>query len=177
MQVTRNESWTPTAFHANVVAMEQGALEIAVLERAAGRCTDPVVGGLRICSDGRAIAKEAARSMVGLYALSLPDELVKRNGVAPDELAPALAALGAGDLAGAIDATPPATAEKLSIAGTPAEVVAKLQDIAAAGVNHMILAITDAILVKTLMGREIDGVADVDTQLRLIHDKVMPEFA
>ena len=24
MQVTRNESWTPTAFHANVVAMEQG---------------------------------------------------------------------------------------------------------------------------------------------------------
>ncbi len=29
MQVTRNESWTPTAFHANVVAMEQGELEIA----------------------------------------------------------------------------------------------------------------------------------------------------
>jgi len=28
MQVTRNESWTPTAFHANVVAMEQGQLEI-----------------------------------------------------------------------------------------------------------------------------------------------------
>lgn len=124
-----------------------------------------------------AIAKEAARSMVGLYASSMPDELLQRNGVAPDELGPALAALGAGDLAGAIDATPPATAEKLSIAGTPAEVVAKLQDIAAAGVNHMILAITDAILVKTLMGREIDGVADVDTQLRLIHDHVMPAFA
>ena len=27
MQVTRNESWTPTAFHANVVAMEQGELD------------------------------------------------------------------------------------------------------------------------------------------------------
>jgi heterodisulfide reductase subunit D len=27
-QVTRNESWTPTAFHANVVAMERGHLEI-----------------------------------------------------------------------------------------------------------------------------------------------------
>ncbi|MDN4163000.1 (Fe-S)-binding protein [Nocardioides abyssi] len=27
-QVTRNESWTPTAFHANVVAMEQGQLSI-----------------------------------------------------------------------------------------------------------------------------------------------------
>jgi len=28
MQVTRNESWTPTAFHANVVAMDRGELEI-----------------------------------------------------------------------------------------------------------------------------------------------------
>lgn len=28
MQVTRNETWTPTAFHANVVAMEQGNLQI-----------------------------------------------------------------------------------------------------------------------------------------------------
>ncbi len=28
MQVTRNETWTPTAFHANVVAMEQGELTI-----------------------------------------------------------------------------------------------------------------------------------------------------
>jgi heterodisulfide reductase subunit D len=26
MQVTRNESWTPTAFHADVVAMERGEL-------------------------------------------------------------------------------------------------------------------------------------------------------
>ena len=39
--------------------------------------------------------------------------------------------------------------------------------IAAAGVNHMILAITDAALVKALMGREIEGVPDVDTQLQL----------
>jgi heterodisulfide reductase subunit D len=28
MQVTRNESWTPTAFHANVVAMEKGELDV-----------------------------------------------------------------------------------------------------------------------------------------------------
>jgi 5,10-methylenetetrahydromethanopterin reductase len=30
--------------------------------------------------------------------------------------------------------------------------------------------------VKTFMGRDIEGVADVNTQLRLIHDKIMPEF-
>src|SRR5690606_13250029 len=28
MQVTRNESWSPTAFHANVVAMEQGQVSV-----------------------------------------------------------------------------------------------------------------------------------------------------
>ena len=36
MTETRNESWTPTAFHANVVAMERGELTIEV-EHAAVR--------------------------------------------------------------------------------------------------------------------------------------------
>ena len=41
----------------------------------------------------------------------------------------------------------------------------------------MICAITDATLVKTFMGRDIPGIPTVDEQLRLIADKVMPEFA
>ena len=32
-------------------------------------------------------------------------------------------------------------------------------------------------MVKSLMGREVEGVPDVDTQLQLIHDRVMPAFA
>ena len=39
MQVSRNESWTPTAFHANVVAMEQGELEIADVAADYVNCT------------------------------------------------------------------------------------------------------------------------------------------
>jgi 5,10-methylenetetrahydromethanopterin reductase len=124
-----------------------------------------------------AIAKQAAASMVGIYASSMPAELLERNGVSPQDLAPILTALGAGDLPGAIAATTPDIADKLSIAGTPDEVVAKLKNIADAGVNHMILAITDAELVKAFTGQQIDGVADVNTQLRLVHDKVMPAFA
>lgn len=38
-QVSRNESWTPTAFHANVVAMEQGMLEIADVAADYVNCT------------------------------------------------------------------------------------------------------------------------------------------
>src|SRR6202008_2304759 len=39
MQVTRNESWTPTAFHANVVAMEQGELTVEDVARDYVHCT------------------------------------------------------------------------------------------------------------------------------------------
>ncbi|MGW4471511.1 (Fe-S)-binding protein [Nonomuraea sp. NPDC004354] len=39
LQVTRNESWSPTAFHANVVAMEQGSLEVADVAADYVNCT------------------------------------------------------------------------------------------------------------------------------------------
>jgi heterodisulfide reductase subunit D len=38
-QVERNESWTPTAFHANVIAMERGELEIADIAADYVNCT------------------------------------------------------------------------------------------------------------------------------------------
>jgi 5,10-methylenetetrahydromethanopterin reductase len=125
-----------------------------------------------------AAAKEAARSMVGLYASSMPAEQLERNGVNPQDLQPSIDALGKGDLAGAIELTPPEIAERLSVAGTPEECVAKLRsEIVDAGVNHLIFAITDAVLVKALMGRDLENVASVNDQLQLIHDEVMPAFA
>ncbi|MGW8376620.1 (Fe-S)-binding protein [Streptomyces sp. ODS28] len=39
MQVTRNESWTPTAFHADVVAMEQGELSVEDVAEDFVNCT------------------------------------------------------------------------------------------------------------------------------------------
>ena len=148
-------------------------------QRAGKDVNDLDIGAWMVFATGEdsAVAKDAARSMVGLYASSMPDELLLRNGVDPADMKPILSALGAGDLAGSIDLTSSKIADTLSISGTPAECVAKLKEIEATGVNHMILAITDATLVKTFMGRDIEGVADVDTQLRLVADKIMPEFA
>ncbi|GAA1314118.1 LLM class flavin-dependent oxidoreductase [Pseudonocardia xinjiangensis] len=148
-------------------------------DRAGKNVDDLDIGAWVVFSTGEdsAVAKDAARSMVGLYASAMPNEQLERNGVSPESMKPIIDALGAGDLAGSIDATTPEIGETLSIAGTPEECVAKLKEIEAAGVNHMILAITDATLVKTFMGRDIEGVADVDTQLRLIHDRIMPEFS
>ena len=130
------------------------------------------------CAEDSAKAKDAARSMVGLYASSMPHDQLRRNGVDPEELAPIIEAIGAGDMAKGIELTSPEIAERLSIAGTPEECAEKLQsEITSTGINHLILAVTDKALVKALMGREVEGVPDVDTQLLLIHDRVMPAFA
>ncbi|MBC9715421.1 LLM class flavin-dependent oxidoreductase [Streptomyces sp. TRM66268-LWL] len=122
-------------------------------------------------------AKEAARSMVGIYASSMPEEQLRRNGVEPAELKPVIDAIAAGDLARGIELTSPEIAEKLSVAGTPDECLEKIRrDIEPSGVNHMICAVTDRALVRAFTGRDLPGAADVDTQLRLIHEEIMPAW-
>jgi 5,10-methylenetetrahydromethanopterin reductase len=124
-----------------------------------------------------AAAKDAARSMVGIYASSMPVEQLERHGIDAAQLKPIIDAIGGGDLARGIELTTPEIAEKLSFAGTPEEVTAKIKEIEPTGVNHLIAAITDASIVKTFTGRELPGVATVEEQLQLIHDEVMPAFA
>ena len=41
----------------------------------------------------------------------------------------------------------------------------------------LVLAITDAALVKAFSGMELPGVATMREQLQLVHDQVMPAFA
>jgi alkanesulfonate monooxygenase SsuD/methylene tetrahydromethanopterin reductase-like flavin-dependent oxidoreductase (luciferase family) len=129
-----------------------------------------------VSSDSQA-AKEAAKSMVGFYISSMPREQLARHGLDADELQPIVEALGRGEIDRAIELTSPEVAEKLSIAGTPDECARKIaDDIAAAGVNHMILAITDPAMVKAFTGRELQNVPDVKGQLQLVHDEIMPAF-
>ncbi|MGY1697828.1 LLM class flavin-dependent oxidoreductase [Geodermatophilus sp. SYSU D00814] len=148
-------------------------------ERAGKDWTTLDFGAWVVVSVGRdsAAAKDAARSMVGIYASSMPTEQLERNGVDPDSLKPIIDAIAGGDLAKGIELTSPEIADKLSFSGTPEEVTAKIKEIEPTGVNHLIAAITDASLVKAFTGRELAGVATVDEQLRLIHDEVMPAFA
>jgi 5,10-methylenetetrahydromethanopterin reductase len=148
-------------------------------ERAGKDWTTLDFGAWVVVAVGRdsAAAKDAARSMVGIYASSMPAEQLERNGVDPDSLTPIIAAIGGGDLARGIELTTPEIAEKLSFAGTPEEVTAKIKEIQPTGVNHLIAAITDASIVKTFTGRELPGVASVEEQLQLLHDEVMPAFA
>ncbi|WP_049579701.1 LLM class flavin-dependent oxidoreductase [Streptomyces sp. SBT349] len=164
-------SYTREAYDYAVRHIRAGA------ERAGKDWRDLDIGAWVVFATGpdSARAKEAARSMVGIYASSMPKEQLLRNGVDPQELAPVIDAIAGGDLARGIELTSPCLADRLSVSGTPEECLEKIRrDIAPAGVNHMICAITDRGLVRAFTGRDLDQVADVDTQLRLIHDHIMP---
>jgi 5,10-methylenetetrahydromethanopterin reductase len=107
----------------------------------------------------------------------MPDEQLRRHGIEPEELKPVVEALGAGDIPKAVELFKPEYAQKLSIAGTPDEVVEKIRtDIQPTGVNHMILALSDAGLVKLFSGEDVANVPDIKGQLRLVAEQVIPAF-
>jgi 5,10-methylenetetrahydromethanopterin reductase len=128
------------------------------------------------CAPDSAEAKKTARSIVAFYLSSMPEEQLERHGIDPEETKTIVEALGRGELDTAYDLTTPAIAETLSIAGTPEECAERIKEIESAGVNHFICCITDPAIVKAFTGRDVD-VPDVNGQLRLIHDEVMPAFA
>jgi 5,10-methylenetetrahydromethanopterin reductase len=130
-----------------------------------------------VVSEDGAAAKWAARILVSFYISSMPDEQLRRHGIEPEELKPVVEALGAGDIPKAVELFKPEYAERLSLAGTPEEVVEKIRtDIQPTGVNHMILALSDAALVKLFSGEDVANVPDIQGQLRLVAEQVIPAF-
>jgi 5,10-methylenetetrahydromethanopterin reductase len=137
------------------------------------------IGAWLIWSCGRdsQAAKEAARIMAAFYIPAMPKSQVERHGLNYEELQPISDAFASGDVPKALELVTPELGDKLSVAGTPEECVAKLQnDIIPPGINHVICSVTDPFLVKHFSGQELDNVPDVQGQLRLIHDEVMPAF-
>jgi 5,10-methylenetetrahydromethanopterin reductase len=131
-----------------------------------------------VVAEDSAAAKRAARILVAFYISSMPEEQLARHGITLAEVQPVVDALGAGDVAGAIERFTPELAERLSVAGTPEECVEKIKtDMEPAGVNHMILAISDAHIVEFFSGEKVENVPDVNGQLKLVADRVMPAFS
>jgi len=147
----------------------------------AGRSFDSLDIGawvVTVVAEDSAAAKKAARILVAFYISSMPPEQLERHGITVEEVQPVVDALGTGDVAGAIERFGPELAEKLSVAGTPEECVEKIKrDIEPAGVNHMILALTDTHLVEFFSGQSVANVPDIQGQLRLVAERVIPEFA
>jgi 5,10-methylenetetrahydromethanopterin reductase len=131
---------------------------------------------ISVVANDRKLAKAAARIIVAFYIPSMPQSQVERHGIEFASLQPIFDAFASGDVPKAIELTTPELVDKLSVAGTPEEVVHQLKtDILSTGINHVIAALVDPVLVKFFSGQTVD-VPDVKSQLRLIADKVMPEL-
>jgi len=129
-----------------------------------------------VAEDSRA-AKDAARVVAAFYISAMPREQVERHGIDPDELQPIVDAFTRGDVAEGARLTTPEIGDRLTCAGTPEEIVAKIRrDVEPSGFNHVVLMLTDPYLVETWSGITIENVPDLRGQLRLIHDHVMPDF-
>jgi 5,10-methylenetetrahydromethanopterin reductase len=131
-----------------------------------------------VVAEDSAAAKQAARIIVAFYISSMAPEQLDRHGITMEEVQPVVDALGAGDVARAIELFRPDLAEKLCVAGTPEECVEKIKrDMQPAGVNHMILALSDPFLVDFFSGQKVENVPDIQGQLRLVAERVVPAFA
>jgi alkanesulfonate monooxygenase SsuD/methylene tetrahydromethanopterin reductase-like flavin-dependent oxidoreductase (luciferase family) len=122
-------------------------------------------------------AREAARVIAAFYISSMPPELLRRNGVDPGEVAPAAEAFREGDVQRALELTPPAVADALTVAGTPEDWVEWLErDFAPSGFGHVLVTFADPFLVESWAGIKIDGLPTLRDQLQLFHDRVMSRW-
>jgi alkanesulfonate monooxygenase SsuD/methylene tetrahydromethanopterin reductase-like flavin-dependent oxidoreductase (luciferase family) len=122
-------------------------------------------------------AREAARVLAAFYLSSMPPELLSRNGVEPEDVAPAVAAFNEGDVRRALALTPSAVGNALSIAGTPQDWIDKIeQDLLPSGFNHLLVTFADPFLVESWSGLTIDGLPSLDEQIQLFHSSVLTVF-
>jgi 5,10-methylenetetrahydromethanopterin reductase len=124
-----------------------------------------------------AAAAEAARVVAGTWLASMPDHLIARHGLDPDELVPLREAMSRGDVTEAIRCTTPEMGAAFALAGTPEDCIERIRrDFTDAGIDHIVMAIADPYLVSAYAGRHLDGVPDVRAQLQLVHDRIFPAF-
>lgn len=129
-----------------------------------------------VCGPDPGEARRAAHAMVPFYLPGMPHEQLERHGVNPADTQPIVDALARGELDRAAELTSPDLADSLSIAGTPAECRARVEEIAASGINHVILCVLDPVIVKTITGRDVQ-VPHAREQLRLIAQHMLPALS
>jgi len=105
----------------------------------------------------------------------MPASLLERHGLSRNELAPVIDAFAAGEVERALELTPEAVVDTLSVAGTPQDWVERLRrDVLPTGVEHLLLSFADPFTVRLWSGREVDDVPDLASQQRLFREQVIP---
>jgi 5,10-methylenetetrahydromethanopterin reductase len=133
---------------------------------------DNLLGAISTNGDA---ARAAARVLAAFYIPSMPATLLERRGLFRDELAAVIDAFAAGEVERALELTPEAAVDMLSIAGTPQDWIARLsRDVLPTGIEHLLLSFADPFTVRSWSGREVNDVPDLAGQLRLFREQVIP---
>ncbi len=129
-----------------------------------------------IAPDGEA-ARRAGRILAAFYLPSMPPALLERHGIEPERVSPVKEAFAAGDVQGALEATPEEISDQIMVAGTPEDWVSWLKDrYLPAGLNHALVSFTDPFTLKAWAGTEVEGLPDLGEQVRLVGEQVIPEL-
>ena len=130
-----------------------------------------------IAPDGD-VARRAGRILAAFYIPSMPPALLERHGIEPEQLTRVTEAFAAGDVEGALKATPPEIADRIMVAGTPEDWVRWLTgSYAPAGLNHALVSFADPFTLRAWAGIELDGLPDLGDQVRIVGEQVIPELS
>jgi|Deesub1362A_J573_1020465.scaffolds.fasta_scaffold00908_11 5,10-methylenetetrahydromethanopterin reductase len=137
-----------------------------------------VAGWINYCvSKDSDAAKEAARLMVGFYIPAMPERQLRAHGVNPEDVKEINEAFFQGDVKKVVDLTTMDLVERLSVSGSPDEIVDKIEkDFIKAGVKHLVCCFIDPSLVKFFTGQDIKGVPSYTEMLELTKEEIMPHF-
>ena len=122
------------------------------------------------------VARRAGRILAAFYIPSMPPALLERHGIELDRVAAVSEAFAAGDVQGALEATPEEVADQIMLAGTPEDWVRWLRETyAPAGLNHALISFADPFTLRAWAGIDIEGLPDLGEQVRILGEQVLPE--
>ena len=135
---------------------------------------DSLLGAIALDGD---VARRAGRILAAFYIPSMPPALLERHGIEPDQVVPVCEAFAAGDVRGALEATPDEIADRIMVAGTPDDWVRWLKETyVPSGLDHALVSFTDPFTLKAWAGIDVEGLPDLGEQVRLFGEQVLPEL-
>ena len=107
----------------------------------------------------------------------MPPALLRRHGIEPEAVAGINEAFAAGDVTLALERTPPELADRLTLAGSPAEWIEWLNGTyARSGMTHALLSFADPFTLEAWAGIRIEGLPNLGEQIRIVGEEVIPNL-
>jgi 5,10-methylenetetrahydromethanopterin reductase len=126
----------------------------------------------------REAALRAGRALAAFYIPSMPDGLLERHGIQPDDVREINEAFAAGDVKQALALTPDGLADRLVVAGSPEDWVDWLTSTyEPCGLDHALVSFADPFSLDAWVGVKVEGLPGLVEQVRLFGEEVLPRLS